>query len=68
MNADEIPVVLLHEFLERTLMKYKHFPYVRAHVAASKVEFEHRGIFNKKDSLGLTKKVVMEKLLKDIKY
>ena len=68
VKDDEIPVVLLHEFLERTLMKYRKFPYVRAHVAASKVEFEHRGIFNKKDALSLTKKIVINKLLKDIKY
>lgn len=68
VKADEIPVVLLHEFLERTLMKYRKFPYVRAHVAASKVEFEHRGIFNKKDALSLTRKIVINKLLKDIKY
>lgn len=66
--ADEIPVVILHEFLERTLMKYKKFPYVRAHEAASKVEFEHRGIFNKKDALSLNKSIVMNKLLKDINY
>ncbi len=68
VKGDEIPVVILHEFLERTLMKYKHFPYVRAHVAASKIEFEHRGIFTKKDALSLTRKIVINKLLKDIKY
>ena len=62
------PVIILHEFLERTLMKYKKFPYVRAHIAASKAEFEHRGIFNKKDALSLTRSIVMNKLLKNIKY
>jgi hypothetical protein len=66
--SDEIPVVILHEFTERTLMKYKKFPYVRAHVAASKVEFEHRRIFNKKDALNLSMRIVMNKLLKDIRY
>ncbi len=66
--SDEIPVVILHEFTERTLMKYKKFPYVRAHEAASKVEFEHRGIFNKKDAVSLNKGIVMNKLLKDINY
>jgi len=66
--SDEIPVVILHEFLERTLMKYRKFPYVRAHVAASKIEFEHRGIFTKADSLKLNKSIVINKLLKDIKY
>lgn len=68
VKADEIPVIVLHEFLERTLMKYRKFPYVRAHVAASKAEFEHRGIFSKKDALSLTRKIVINKLLKDIKY
>lgn len=65
---DEVPVVILHEFLERTLMKYRKFPYVRAHVAASKVEFEHRGIFDKRDALSLNRRIVIQKLLKDIKY
>ena len=68
VKPDEAPVIVLHEFLERTLMKYRHFPYVRAHVAASKAEFEHRGIFSKKDALSLTRKIVINKLLKDIKY
>ncbi len=68
VKPDEIPVIVLHEFLERTLMKFKNFPYVRAHVAASKAEFEHRGIFSKKDALSLTRKIVIDKLLKDIKY
>jgi hypothetical protein len=68
VKQDEIPVIILHEFLERTLMKYKKFPYVRAHVAASKVEFEHRGIFNKKDALSLTRSIVINKLLRNIKY
>jgi hypothetical protein len=68
VKQDEIPVIILHEFLERTLMKYKKFPYVRAHIAASKVEFEHRGIFNKKDALSLTRNIIINKLLRDIKY
>jgi hypothetical protein len=68
VRPDEIPVIILHEFLERTLMKYKKFPYVRAHVAASKAEFEHRGIFNKNDALRLTRSIVINKLLKNIKY
>ncbi|HEY5534198.1 MAG TPA: hypothetical protein VIL99_04555 [Ignavibacteria bacterium] len=68
VKQDEIPVIILHEFLERTLMKYKKFPYVRAHVAASKVEFEHRGLFNKKDALSLTRSIVMNKLLRNINY
>jgi len=68
IKPDEIPVIVLHEFLERTLMKYRKFPYVRAHVAASKAEFQYRGIFNKKDALNLTRKIVINKLLKNIKY
>jgi hypothetical protein len=68
IKSDEIPVIILHEFLERTLMKYKKFPYVRAHIAAAKSEFEHRGIFNKKDALNLTRSIVINKLLRNIKY
>jgi len=68
VKPDEYPVIILHEFLERVLMKYKKFPYVRAHNAALKVEFEHRGIFNKKDAAELSRWIVMNKLLKDIKY
>ena len=68
VKKEEIPVIILHEFLERTLMKYKKFPYVRAHVAASKSEFEHRGIFIKKDALSLSRNIVINKLLRYIKY
>jgi hypothetical protein len=68
LDEAEIPAILLHEFLERTLMKYRKFPYVKAHVIASKVEFEHRGIFTKKDALRLTKSIVFKKLLHDIDY
>jgi hypothetical protein len=68
VKADEIPVIILHEYLERILMKFKGFPYVRAHNAALKVEFDHRGIFNKKDAASLSRHVVMYKLLKNIKY
>ncbi len=68
VKADEIPVVVLHEYLERILMKFKNFPYVRAHNAALKVEFDHRGIFNKKDAASLSRHVVMYKLLRNIKY
>ena len=68
LKSKEIPVIILHEFTERTLMKFKNIPYDRAHLAASKVEFEHRGIFNKKDSGNLTHNIVTGKLLKNIKY
>jgi hypothetical protein len=50
------------------MYQYKKFPYVRAHVGASKIEFEHRGIFSKKVSLILNRSIVLNKLLKDIKY
>ena len=68
MEPKEIPVILLHEYLERILMKYKNLPYVRAHNAALRVEFEHRGMFSKKDAASLSKKVVLNKLLQNIKY
>lgn len=66
MQKDEIPVIVLHEFVERTLMRYKKFPYVRAHNIALQIEFKHRGFFHKRDLAGLNKKVVIQKLLKDI--
>ncbi len=56
---DEIPVIILHEFIERTLMKHKRFPYVKAHVIASKIEFQHRGHFYKKDVVRLNARAVM---------
>ena len=68
IKSKEIPVIILHEFTERTLMKYKNIPYGRAHIAASKVEFEHRGIFNKKDAGNLSRIIVIGKLLRNIKY
>lgn len=68
MQAEEIPVIVLHEFVERTLMRRKKLPYVRAHNAALKVEFLHRGIFHKEDLKALDEKMVLQKLLKAIRY
>lgn len=67
IDSKEIPVIVLHEFTERTLMKYKKISYARAHIAASKVEFEHRGIFDKKSLNKLNKRFVLSILLKNIK-
>ena len=52
----ELPYILLHEYVERTVMKYKHFTYNKAHKIASKVEFCHRQTnFSKQMALNLTK-------------
>jgi hypothetical protein len=61
MHESEIPCILLHEFLERTLMKYKSMKYEKAHNQASKTEFtERRCKFTKQQALGLTKEKVLE--------
>lgn len=67
MRPDEIPIILLHEFVERTLMKSRHVPYARAHDAALRVEFRHRGMFRKKDVERLDKKTVFRKFLREVK-
>jgi hypothetical protein len=41
-EEEEIPVVILHEYVERALMKYKKLSYDKAHTIASKIEFQHR--------------------------
>lgn len=64
IDPEEIPVIVLHEFTERTLMKYKKISYARAHFAAAKVEFEHRGIFDKKSLKKLSRQFVLSRLLK----
>lgn len=61
-HAEEFPYILLHEYVERTLMKYKKTPYDKAHVIAAKVEWTMRcnttgGInegYCKSDALSLT--------------
>ncbi len=50
----ELPVILLHEYVEAYLMERRGLTYDQAHVLASKVEFEHRGKFTKAQALELT--------------
>lgn len=38
----EAPYILLHEYLERALIKYKHVPYEKAHKIAAKCEWNMR--------------------------
>ncbi len=59
-HPDEFPYLLLHEYVERVLMKYYKKKYHEAHEIASKVEFSMRekGGFSKEDALGLTRKKV----------
>jgi hypothetical protein len=68
LNPEEIPVIVLHEFVERTLMKYRQLSYKKAHHFASKVEFEHRGIFDKKALKKVNKEMVFEKLMMGYDY
>src|SRR5581483_11638788 len=42
-DEHEICVTILHEYVENTLMKKKHYSYDKAHNVASKVEFSKRG-------------------------
>jgi len=60
LEEDEIPVLILHEYVERTVMKYKHISYDKAHTIAAKVEFEHRGKFEKSDAMALNKEEALE--------
>ena len=64
LSPHEIPVIVLHEYLERTLMKYKKFPYVKAHEIASKIEFKFRNTFQKKEMHLLTTRFVYQLIKK----
>lgn len=51
----EAPFILLHEYVERTLMKYRKMTYEKAHEIAAKVEFSKRpDKVTEKDVLALT--------------
>lgn len=64
ISPKEIPLIILHEFVENTVMRYKHLSYDKAHIIASKVEFAHRpDLFTKEDVENLTKDKVF-KLIK----
>ena len=56
-TENEAPMILLHEFVERILMKYRDIKYDPAHEIAAKVEWKARekGNFTKEDALNLTK-------------
>lgn len=54
MKDNEAPVVVLHEFVERELMRKRGFPYVRAHEVALRIEFAYRGAFHLRDVRRLT--------------
>lgn len=53
LSRKEVPVVVLHEFVERLLMKEQKLSYAKAHPMASEVEAKYRGRFNKEDMIGL---------------
>ena len=58
MHQDEYPYVLLHEYVERVLMKTREMKYDEAHRIAAKVEFAMRkkGEFTKAKILAMTQK------------
>ena len=59
LDTREIPLIVLHEYIERTLMKQRKFPYVKAHNIASKIEFTYRGkSLSKKQASSLTTQIV----------
>ncbi len=59
LDTREIPLIVLHEYTERTLMKQRKFPYVKAHNIASKIEFTYRGkSLSKKQASSLTTQIV----------
>ena len=56
IHSVEYPLILLHEYVERIIMKYKHVKYNKAHTIAAKVEFSKRpNKISKKEALSLTK-------------
>ena len=66
MHESENPYILLHEFVERIIMKYRKILYDKAHEIAAKIEWKmrERGGFSKQDALSLTKSKAFE-LAKD---
>lgn len=60
IKKHEIPFIILHEFVERTLMKEKNMSYEKAHDISAKVEWSKRpNNFNKEDALNLTENEVL---------
>lgn len=59
IHETEIPVTVLHEFVERALMIHKKMQYDEAHIEAAKAEWAHRGHFTKKDVAKLTEENVL---------
>lgn len=56
IHEKELPYILLHEYVERIIMKYKKMSYDKAHSIAAKVEFVRRpNHFSKKQAIALTR-------------
>jgi hypothetical protein len=61
-STKEAPFILLHEYVERTLMKYKKISYEKAHNIAAKVEFDKRpSQMSKEEVLALSPKQALKK-------
>jgi hypothetical protein len=67
ISESEIPVIVLHEFVERELMRERGMPYVQAHEIALRVEFKHRGTFTKKDVGKLNWRFAQNTILRGIR-
>ena len=61
-HRDEMPYILLHEFVETMCMRYRKMKYDPAHKIASKVEFAARekGDLSKEDALSLTRQKALK--------
>ena len=61
IDKKEMPLLILHEFVEYIIMKYDKMKYDDAHKIAAKVEFKHRDDgFSKEDVLAMTKEKALE--------
>jgi len=67
-TEEEAPFIILHEYLERILMKYRKMEYDKAHWIAARHEWEERENlkgFSKQDALSLTKDKIFTMLKKN---
>ncbi len=59
-ERQEIPITILHEYVESTLMREKKFKYGKAHNIAVKVDWRRRQNFSKADVKALTTEKALE--------
>lgn len=67
INEKEIPLIVLHEYIERELMKIRKMNYDKAHDIAARIEYNHRPYkFTKNDFENITPDKAL-KMVDDIK-